>query len=156
MQLLVTYMTVSIYLMALHNYQFPYKSDLRLLVLSIIFLTVVLILYLAASIPPDKYLNNTKKFWDIVTAAFVLVCLLFPINIVFTALTLVPLCCRACGYNLCIETAATIEGHRKALREIITIFIFIVPSFSFNVFMVLSFWESCHGIMATYLIALQN
>ena len=128
MQLLVTYMTVSIYLMALHNYQFTYKSDLRLLALSIIFLTVVLVLYLAASIPPDKYLNNTNKFLDILTAAFVLVCFLLPINIVFTALTLVPLCCRACGYNLC-----------TALREIIIIFIFNVPSFLFYVYMILSF-----------------
>ena len=39
------------------------------------------------------------------------------VNIVFTALTLVPLCCRACGYNLCMKTAATIESHRKALEE---------------------------------------
>ena len=49
-------------------------------------------------------------------------------NIVFTALTLVPLCCRACGYNLCVKTAATIESHRKALKEVLPLFILVVPS----------------------------
>ena len=53
----------------------------------------------------------------------------FLVNIVFIALTLVPLCCRACGYNLCMKTAATIESHRKALREVLPFFILIVPSF---------------------------
>ena len=53
----------------------------------------------------------------------------FLVNVLFIALTLVPLCCRACGYNLCMKTAATIESHRKALREILPFFILIVPSF---------------------------
>ena len=53
----------------------------------------------------------------------------FLVNFVFTTLTLVPLCCRACGNNLCMKTAATIESHRKALREILPLFILIVPSF---------------------------
>ena len=53
----------------------------------------------------------------------------FLVNVLFIALTLVPLYCRACGYNLCMKTAATIESHRKALREILPFFILIVPSF---------------------------
>ena len=40
--MLVTYITVCIYLMALHNYQFTYKSDLFLLVPSIIYLVIVI------------------------------------------------------------------------------------------------------------------
>ena len=39
--LLVTYITVSIYLMALHNYQFTYKSDLCLLISTVVYLTIV-------------------------------------------------------------------------------------------------------------------
>ena len=123
--MLMTCITVSIYLMALHNYQFTYKSDLCLLIPSILYLMIVIIL-LAVSIPPNLYYY---MYHDIMIATLVLVCLPFPINIVFTALTLVPLCCRACGYNLCMKTAATIESHRKALREILPLFILIVPSF---------------------------
>ena len=127
-QLLVTSITVSIYLMALHNYQFTYKSDLYLLISSIIFVTIVSILNISASVSPDMYSKHFNQFEDITMAAFVLVCLLLPVNVVFTALTLVPLCCRACGYNLCMKTAATIERHRKALREILPLFFLNVPS----------------------------
>ena len=51
----------------------------------------------------------------------------FLVKFVFAMLILVPLCCRACGYNLCMKTAATIKSHRKALREIVPLFILIVP-----------------------------
>ena len=51
-------------------------------------------------------------------------------------LTLVTLCCRACGYNLCMKTAATIESHRKALREILPFLILIAP-FSFFIWLYL-------------------
>ena len=64
-----------------------------------------------------------------VTILNILLALPFLVKVVFIALTLVPLCCRACGYNLCMKTAATIESHRKALREILPFFILIVPSF---------------------------
>ena len=130
-QLLVTSITVCIYLTAFHNYQFTYKSDLYLLVSTIIFVTVVSTLNISASVPPDRYSNNFNQFKGITIAAFVLVCLLLPVNIVFTALTLVPLCCRACGYNLCMKTAATIESHRKAMKEVLPFFILIVPSILF-------------------------
>ena len=119
--MLVTCIIVCIYLMALHNYQFTYKSDLCLLVPSILYLMVVNIL---------TVLWGVLQYYDrrgvIILNLFALP---FLVNIVFTALTLVPLCCRACGYNLCMKTAATIESHRKALREILPFFILIVPSF---------------------------
>ena len=90
---------------------------------------VVIILVSAASIPPNLYYVRYNEFYRIAAAISVLLCLPFPVNIVFTALTLVPLCCRACGYNLCMKTAATIESHRKALREILPLYVLTVPSF---------------------------
>ena len=121
--ILVTIITVCIYLMALHNYQFTYKSDLCLLV-SVIFYSVIAVIV--------STLWNLSQFDQddyITVIVYVLICLPILVNIVFTALTLVPLCCRACGYNLCMKTAATIESHRKALREVLPLFILTVPSF---------------------------
>ena len=149
--LLMTCITVCIYLMALHNYQFTYKSDLCLLIPSILYLMVVIILLLAASIPPNSYSVRYIEFHHIVTVSSVLLCLPLPVNIVFTALTLVPLCCRACGYNLCMKTAATIESHRKALKEILPFFILIVLSFVFVLlYLVWSFDEvNCFNVVHT-------
>ena len=36
-----------------------------------------------------------------------------------------PLCGRACGYNLCVKTTATKKKHRKALREILPFFLLV-------------------------------
>ena len=119
--MLMSCITVCIYLMALHNYQFMYKSDHCLLISSILFVMIFLIL-------TGLYLTVDNK---ILILNVTVSTLPFLVNIVFTALTLVPLCCRACGYNLCMKTAATIESHRKALREILPFFILIVPSFLF-------------------------
>ena len=136
--MLVTCITVCIYLMALHNYQFSYKSDLCLLVSSILYLMVVIIL---------------TVFWPVLdhydkrgVSIFTIFGLPFLVNIVFTALTLVPLCCRACGYNLCMKTAATIESHRKALREILPFFILIVPTF-----LVIVVWMVWFSIKAVFI-----
>ena len=125
--MLVTCITVCIYLMALHNYQFTYKSDICLLVPSILYLMVVIILLVIWEVY-DHFDRRGVTILNIFGLPFL-------VNIVFTALTLVPLCCRACGYNLCMKTAATIESHRKALREILPFFILIVPSF-----MVIMLW----------------
>ena len=119
--MLVTCITVCIYLMALHNYQFTYKSDLCLLVPSIPYLMVVISLTVISNV-----LNDFDKRGVIILN---ILALPFLVKVVFIALTLVPLCCRACEYNLCMKTAATIESHRKALREILPFFILIVPSF---------------------------
>ena len=121
--LLVTSMTVCIYLMALHNYQFTYKSDLCLFISFILYLMIIVGLLIPTAVLPNVH-NYVLD-----AAILVLECFPLPMNIVFTALTLVPLCCRACGYNLCMKTAATIESHRKALGEILPLFILIVPSF---------------------------
>ena len=138
--ILVTCVTVCIYLMALHNYQFTYKSDLCLLVPSTFYLVIAVIASTLWDLPQfddDNYIT---------VIAGVIFGLPIIMNIVFTALTLVPLCCRACGYNLCMKTAATIESHRKALREILPLFILIVPSFLTAVLLVvvLSFGDNSY------------
>ena len=134
----VTCITVCIYLMALHNYQFTYKSDLCLLVSSILYLMVVI---------------SLTVIWDLLghydrrgVTINILLALPFLVKVVFIALTLVPLCCRACGYNLCMKTAATIESHRKALREILPFFILIVPSF-----LVIVVWIVWFSILSVFI-----
>ena len=47
-----------------------------------------------------------------------------------TVLTLVPLCSRACGYNMCVKTVRTRESHRQALKEILPLFILPLPSYT--------------------------
>ena len=121
--MLATSVTVCIYLMALHNYQFTYKSDICLTIPSILYLTITALVM-------TIYYLDIHHLKIIVTS---LVSVSFVIKIVFTVLVLMPLCCRACGYDLCMKTAATIESHRKALREILPLFILIVPYFLFFV-----------------------
>ena len=135
---LVTSVTVCIYLMALHNYQFTYKSDLCLLV-SVIFYFVIAVV--------ATTLWNLSQFdqYDYITViVYVLFGLPILVNILFTALTLVPLCCRACGYNLCMKTAATIESHRKALREILPFFFLTVPSFLVTILQIVRSSENAY------------
>ena len=38
------------------------------------------------------------------------------------------MCCRACGYNICMRSVATRQSHRQALREILPLFILTIPS----------------------------
>ena len=92
--MLVTCVTICIYLMSLHNYKFTYKSDLCLLISSILYLTIVVVFMIV------NINNSTCKGTDIVYV--LLLNLAIAVSIVFTALTLVPLCCRAyedCCYN---------------------------------------------------------
>ena len=117
----VTCISASIALMALRNYQFTYKSDICLLALSIVFgiisTTTTVVVYTRCDY--DEQISM-KILASSSIAAFL-------VNFIFATLTLVPLCCRACGYNLCMKTAATIESHRKALREILPFYILLVP-----------------------------
>ena len=145
--MLMTSITVCIYLMALHNYQFNYKSDLCLLISSVVYLTAVVTLTII-------YFGNVNNSEGMSIAYDILVFLTIPINIVFIALTLVPLCCRACGYNLCMKTAATIESHRKALREILPFFILIVPSFFVTMLQDVPIFYNRDGLIVSVLILL--
>ena len=109
--MLVACITICIYLMALHNYQFTYKSDICLLVPSILYPLIV-------AVPTIVKIATFYDEYYRRLCIFVGFGMPFLTNIVFTALTLVPLCCRACGYNLCMKTAATVESHRKAQKFI--------------------------------------
>ena len=119
--LFVTCINASITLMALRNYQFTYRSDLCLLALSIVF-GIISIIASVVVYTRDGY--DEQISMKILTSISIAV---FLANSVFVTLTLVTLCCRACGYNLCMKTAATIESHRKALREILPLYILLVP-----------------------------
>ena len=122
--LLVGCIIASITLMALRNYQFTYKSDICLLISSIICLLIIVTATVVVYI-----LLATEKYHEPTGIAILasLFSVAFLVKFVFAMLILVPLCCRACGYNLCMKTAATIKSHRKALREIVPLFILIVP-----------------------------
>ena len=117
--------SISIYLMALHNYQFTYKTDLHLFIPFIIALMLwaILMILMYACSKCGPAIIPTEEICSII---------FFLVNIVFTLLTVVPLSCRACGYNMCMKTTATKESHRKALIEILPFFILtIIPAFFF-------------------------
>ena len=64
-------------------------------------------------------------------AAFVLLVaaatIVLLVNIIFTTLALLPVCCGACGYNRCVRSVATRESHQWALKEILPpLFIFLI------------------------------
>ena len=126
---------ICIYLMALHNYQFTYKADLCLLIPSILplLLWAIMMVLLYACVNCGQL-----NIFLTVTEGSVLVTL-FLVNIVFTLLTIVPLSCRACGYNMCMKTTATKESHRKALMEVLPLFILtILPVFSYSFVIILA------------------
>ena len=139
----MTCLSVCVYLMALHNYQFTYKSDFCILVPFILYFVIAAVVK-TVRIIPQFYMN-----YCISVIVYVLFGLPIIVNIVFTALTLVPLCCRACGYNLCMKTAATIESHRKALREILPFYSLLVPLFIIFVYL---FNVRSVGVTAFYTI----
>ena len=103
--MIAVYIPICIYLMALHNYQFTHKADLCLLISSILplILWAILIVLFYACINCGQVTILTEV---------IAVVIFFLINIVFTLLTIVPLSCRACGYNMCMKTTATKESHR--------------------------------------------
>ena len=122
--LLVTCINACITLMALRSYQFTYRSDLCLLISSIVYVSIGVIATIVV------YVYVARRAYDEHTGVTILASLFsgaFLVNFVFAALTIVTLCCRACGYNLCMRTAVTIESHRRVLREILPLFILIVP-----------------------------
>ena len=100
--MIAVYIPICIYLMALHNYQFTHKADLCLLIPSILplILWAILIVLFHACINCGQVTILTEV---------IAVVIFFLINIVFTLLTIVPLSCRACGYNMCMKTTATKE-----------------------------------------------
>ena len=99
--LLSTILTFCICILALCNHQFTYRADIVMLIFSFVLIVA-------------------SGFFSI---------FMFLINVFLTVLTLVPLCSRACGYNMCVETVRTRESLRKALKEILPLFILPLPSY---------------------------
>ena len=122
--LLLTSMSLCMYILAIHHHQFTsWVADLIFLIVCLVLsqLTVITLLVIAISSLP--YLSPVVLSIQVIY--FILISLA---TVGFTALTLVPMCCRACGYNLCMRSVATRESHRQALREILPLFILLSPS----------------------------
>ena len=100
--LLATIINLCICILALFNHQFTYRADIVLLIFSLPLVVVSLT---------------------------ILIFIAFLVNVFLTVLTLVPLCSRACGYNMCVKTVRTKESHRKALKEILPLLILPLPSY---------------------------
>ena len=109
--------------MALHNYQFTHKADLCLLIPSILplLLWAILIVLFHACINCGQVTILTEV---------IAVVIFFLINIVFTLLTIVPLSCRACGYNMCMKHYCyKPESHSVHVMEVMPLFILtLLPS----------------------------
>ena len=123
--LLLTSMGLCIYLLAIHHYQFTsWVADLIFLLVCLILSQPTAISFLVTSCL--LYQSPATIYMPIEITCYILIALA---TVGFTALTLVPMCCRACGYNLCMRSVATRESHQQAvLREILPLFILISPS----------------------------
>ena len=100
--LLATIINLCICILALFNHQFTYRADIFLLIFS-----------------PTL----------VVVSSTILILIGFVLNVFLTVLTLVPLCSRACGYNMCVKTVRTRESYRKALKEILPLLILPLPAY---------------------------
>ena len=129
--LLQTSMGLYMYILAIHHHQFTsWVADLIFLLVCFILSQIITIPFLIISSLP----NQSQVILPIRITCFILLSL---VNVGFTALTLVPMCCRACGYNLCMRSVATRESHRQALREILPLFILLSPSVAVIVYVIL-------------------
>ena len=124
--LLLTSLNFCLYLLSIHHYQFSsWVADL-------IFLVTCLLLPQPLTLTPTIACGGITLSWKshdcptfvLLIAAATIVLLT---NIILTTLALLPVCCRACGYNRCVRSAATRsrESYQRALKEILPLFIFL-------------------------------
>ena len=111
---LVTIMYLCVCILTICNHQFTYRADIVLVI------SLVLVLFVAGAISLTAYFS---------LPIILIIPLTFLINMLLTVLTLVPLCSRACGYNMCVKTVRTRESHRKALKGILPLFILPLLSY---------------------------
>ena len=137
--LLLTSMSLCMYILAIHHHQFTSRvADLIFLLVCLILSQPTAISFLVTSCL--QYQSPATIYKPIEVTCFILIALA---TVGFTALTLVPMCCRACGYNLCMRSVATRESHRQALREIIPLYILLSPSVGALVYISLQLaWKS--------------
>ena len=128
--LLITCVTLCIYLMALHHCQFTSRvADIVCLLVSLAtpqLLACVLLGICSGDISPLWSCNYPGKEQLI---AVVFVAVLFIVNAGVMVFTLVPLCCGVCEYRLMMRTIGTRRSHRQALKETIPLFLLPLSSF---------------------------
>ena len=114
-----TIITLCICVLVLCNHQFTYRADI------VMFISLIpgflLITGVCAAI---CYLVHRCEI-----PAIIIYTIPILVNVFLTVLTLVPLCGRAYGCNMCVKTIRTKESHRKALKEILPLFILPLPSY---------------------------
>ena len=119
--LLLNSMGFCLFLLAIYHHQFPsWVADLVILLVCLTLSQPSPIIFLIFLHWPHQYPVNIFLVAEIT--------LIFLVNIGLTTLTMVPMCCRACGYNMCMRSLATRESHQQALREILPLFILTLPS----------------------------
>ena len=140
-------MGLCIYILAIHHHQFTsWVADLIFLIVCLILSQIITIIFLATL--HVHLLDQSPAPIAILVTFFILLSLA---NIGFTALTLVPMCCRARGYNLCMRSVATRESHRQALREILPLYILLSPSVGALACVILLLaWKSADIILAQW------
>ena len=125
--LLTTIISLCICVLVLCNHQFTYRADIYLLILLIPSFCILCGIYTAM-----------VEFGGII-GYFIFYTLPILVNVFLTVLALVPLCSRACGYNMCVRTIRTKASHRKALKEILPLMILPLPSYVSTLISVLLF-----------------
>ena len=143
--LIQTSMSLCMYILAIHHHQFTsWVADLIFLIVCLILSQIITISFVVTLL----LLHLSPVFLSIGVTCYILISLA---NIGFTALTLMPMCCRACGYNLCTRSVATRESHRQALREILPLYILLSPSVGAlaSVILLLA-WKSADIILAQW------
>ena len=151
--LLLTSMSLYMYILAIHHHQFTsWVADLIFLIVCLILSQLIAITLLVIAISSLPYPSPV-----VLPIQLIYFILLFLANIGFTALTLVPMCCRACGYNLCMRSVATRESHRQALREILPLFILLSPSVAAIVYMILvTAWKPAAVLLGQWVITIAS
>ena len=128
---LATIISLCICILTLCNHQFTYRADISLISgFFVISCVNAIIFILGGEIP---YII----FYSIPIL----------VNVFLTALTLVPLCGRAYGYNICVKTIHTKESHRKALKGILPLLILPLPSYMSFLMLLMPSILYLHGIL---------
>ena len=126
--LLLTSLNFCLYCLSIHHKRFSsWVADL-------IILLMCLLLPQPLTLPLTSACGDITSLWKspdspCTIATFVLLVvaatIVLLVNILLTTLALLPVCCRACGYNRCVRSVATRESHQRALKEILPLFIFL-------------------------------
>ena len=149
--MLATALTLCICVLVLCNHQFTYRADIVMLILIIL-----------------GYFVIGGVFFGGIIGLYIFYTIPILVNVFLTVLTLVPLCGRACGCNMCVRTIRTKESYRKALKEVLPLIILPLPPFvpylilvigslfySLNLYFKIAFLvSSTLGLIATLAFAL--